>query len=166
MAQNLMHRQLSSLVIATSLFIVGCTSEKVSSVPSSITSPTEQLTADTSATEDKTGAFVPAEAPTSGTAKLVTKDGQTTLELDDAFKTSEQGPDLVVVLHKSADVVGESEPPTYPLKEGDYAYVADLEAYSGAQTYAVPQEIDISKYQSVAIWCRKFNATFGAATLQ
>jgi len=71
-----------------------------------------------------------------------------------------------VVLHKSADVVGGAEPPAYPLNEGEYTYIAELEAFSGAQTYPVPEDVDVSEYQSVAIWCRKFNATFGAATLQ
>ncbi len=165
MIHNFIQKQFSSVAIATALLVIGCASEEVASVPSPTTSPTEQPTADT-ATQAKAGTFVAAEVPTSGTAKLVTTDGKTTLELDDAFKTSDQGPDLVVVLHTSADVVGESEPPAYPLKEGDYVYIADLKAFSGAQTYTIPDNIDVSKYKSVAVWCRKFNATFGAATLQ
>ncbi|MEO0377400.1 MAG: DM13 domain-containing protein [Cyanobacteria bacterium P01_A01_bin.17] len=168
MAQNLMRKGLTGFAIATSLLVMACASEQVSSVPAPETSPTEQPAADAPAAagEEKTGTFVSAEAPTSGTAKLVTQEGQTTIELGEAFKTSEQGPDLVVVLHKSADVVGETTPPTYPLNEGDYVYIADLEAFSGAQSYPVPQEIDASEYQSVTIWCRKFNATFGSAALQ
>ncbi|PZD75365.1 hypothetical protein C1752_00374 [Acaryochloris thomasi RCC1774] len=167
MAQHLMRKGFIGFAIATSLLMMACTSEQVSSVPAPETSPTEQPAADApAAEEEKTGTFVSAEAPTAGTVKLVTQEGQTTIELGEEFKTSEQGPDLVVVLHKSADVVGETTPPTYPLKEGDYVYVADLEAFSGAQSYPVPQEIDASEYQSVTIWCRKFNATFGSAALQ
>lgn len=175
MTQHLMRVGLSSVAIATTLALA-CASEQVSSVPAPEASPAEQPTTEQPATEqptedaatgeEKTGTFVSAEAPTSGTVKLVAQEGQATIELDETFKTSEQGPDLVVVLHKSADVVGETTPPTYPLNEGDYVYIADLEAFSGAQSYPVPEEIDVSQYQSVTIWCRKFNATFGSAALQ
>ncbi|HYX14670.1 MAG TPA: DM13 domain-containing protein, partial [Nostoc sp.] len=40
-----------------------------------------------------------------------------------------------------------------------------LKKYSGAQTYSIPQSINLADYKSAAIWCRKFNATFGAANL-
>ena len=170
MVQRLIRTGFSRVAIATSLLVMACASEPVSESPSPATSSTEQPAPEQPAAEatatEKTGTFVPAEVLTAGTVKLVMKDDQAVLEFDAAFKTSDQGPDLVVVLHKSADVVGESKPPAYPLNEGDYVFVADLEAFNGAQTYPIPEEIDVSQYQSVAIWCRKFNATFGVATLQ
>jgi hypothetical protein len=88
------------------------------------------------------------------------------LELDEAFQTSSMGPDLVVVLHRAEDVLSTTEPPAYPLQEGNYIILAPLESFSGAQSYPIPENVNVDEYQSAAIWCRRFNATFGAATLQ
>lgn len=113
----------------------------------------------------RSGMFVDGEHPTSGTARLVERDGVTTLELDEAFTTSTSGPDLVVALHRSDDVLRSTTPPAFPIKEGDYVVLAPLESYSGAQSYAVPAEIQPEDFASAVIWCRRFNATFGAARL-
>ncbi len=117
-------------------------------------------------TNIKVGSFVSGEHPTQGTVRLVSEQGQTSIELDSDFTTSEMGPDLVIILHRSADVIGSTNPPAYPLKEEDYVVVAPLRQFSGMQKYVVPEDIKIAEYQSIAIWCRKFNATFGAAIVQ
>ncbi|MFS0517043.1 DM13 domain-containing protein [Nostoc sp. UIC 10607] len=113
----------------------------------------------------KSGTFISGEHTTQGTVSITTKDGKSFLELEQSFKTSESGPDLVVTLHRSDNVIGSTKPPSYPLKNGDYIILAPLKKYSGAQTYSIPSNINLADYKSVAIWCRKFNATFGAANL-
>jgi Electron transfer DM13 len=113
----------------------------------------------------KSGTFVRGEHATRGGAKIVTKNGRSFLQLDSAFKTSSQGPDLVVTLHRSGNVIGTTQAPNYALKSGDYVVLSRLKKFSGAQTYAIPANINIANYRSVAIWCRKFNATFGSASL-
>lgn len=113
----------------------------------------------------KSGTFVSGEHTTKGRVKITTKEGKSFIELEPSFKTSESGPDLVVILHRSDNVIGSSKPPNYPIKKGDYFIVAPLKKYSGAQTYLLPNNIKLSDYKSVAIWCRRFNATFGAANL-
>ncbi|QFS50730.1 hypothetical protein GXM_08224 [Nostoc sphaeroides CCNUC1] len=113
----------------------------------------------------KSGTFVSGEQKTQGKVSITTKDGKSFLELDESFKTSESGPDLVVILHRSDNVINSTKPPSYPLKNGDYFILAPLQKYSGAQTYSIPQNINLADYKSAAIWCRKFNATFGAASL-
>jgi hypothetical protein len=113
----------------------------------------------------ESGTFVSGEHTTQGKVRITTKDGKSFLELDDSFKTSESGPDLVVILHRSDNVINSTKPPSYPLKKGDYIILAPLEKYSGTQTYSIPQNINLADYKSAAIWCRKFNATFGAANL-
>ncbi|MGL5061605.1 MAG: DM13 domain-containing protein [Microcoleus sp.] len=112
------------------------------------------------------GTFVNGEHPTKGTARIVQKGNQRILELDRAFQTSTSGPDLVVILHKSPDVIGSTVPPAYPIKKGDYVLIAPLKSYSGAQSYVIPASINSEDFASAAILCRKFNATFGAARLQ
>lgn len=114
----------------------------------------------------KSGSFVSGEHETSGMARIVNEGDQLVLELDETFQTSPMGPDLVVVLHKSEDVIGGTEPPAFPLQEGEYVFLAELESFSGAQRYAIAADVNVDDYQSAAIWCRRFNATFGAATLQ
>ncbi|HZG40578.1 MAG TPA: DM13 domain-containing protein [Nodosilinea sp.] len=114
----------------------------------------------------KSGSFVSGEHDTSGVARIINNGGQFVLELDETFQTSSMGPDLVVVLHQSGDVIGSTEPPAFPLREGDYVVLAELESFSGIQRYAIPADVNLDDYRSAAIWCRRFNATFGAATLQ
>jgi hypothetical protein len=111
----------------------------------------------------KSGTFVSGEHTTQGMVRITTKDGKSFLELEDSFKTSESGPDLVVILHRSNNVINSTKPPSYPLKNGDYFILSPLKKYSGSQIYAIPNNIHLADYKSVAIWCRKFNATFGAA---
>lgn len=113
----------------------------------------------------KSGTFVSGEHTTQGTVSITTKDGESFLELEQSFKTSESGPDLVVILHRSNNVIGSTKPPSYPLKKGEYVILAPLKKSSGAQTYPIPNNINLASYKSVGIWCRQFNATFGAANL-
>ncbi|MBD2729881.1 DM13 domain-containing protein [Nostoc sp. FACHB-892] len=137
------------------------------SVPASST-PAKSLALSAQSQEStaiKSGTFVSGEHTTQGTVNITTKNGKSFLELEQSFKTSELGPDLVVVLHRSNNVIGSTKPPSYPLKSGDYIIIAPLKEYSGAQTYSIPSNINLADYKSAAIWCRKFNATFGAANL-
>lgn len=107
-----------------------------------------------------TGNFVKAEAPTTGTARIVREGGHSFLELDGAFSTSNQGPDLHVLLESSA-----TPPKSYSNQNG-YINLGKLRSFEGAQRYPIPDGIDLSKYKSVAIWCRMANATFGYASLR
>ncbi len=113
----------------------------------------------------KSGTFVSGEYRTQGTVSITTKDSKLFLELGQSFKISELDPDLVVILHRSDNVIGSTKPPAYSFKNGDYIILAPLKKYSGAQTYPIPNNINLADYKSAAIWCRKFNATFGAAKL-
>ncbi|MBW4469952.1 MAG: DM13 domain-containing protein [Stenomitos rutilans HA7619-LM2] len=111
------------------------------------------------------GSFRSGEHPTQGTARILRQNGKLFLELNQGFNTSRSGPDLVVVLHRSGNVIGSTKPPAYPLKTGDYVILAPLQKFSGAQRYLIPANINVANYKSAVIWCRKFNATFGAASL-
>ncbi|APD49373.1 hypothetical protein BM449_05995 [Synechococcus sp. SynAce01] len=114
----------------------------------------------------RSGDFVSGEHPTKGSAQLVKENNQHRLELDQDFSTSTSGPDLVVVLHRKADVIASTTPPAFPLNEGDYVLLAPLKSFSGAQMYPIPESVNLEEFRSATIWCRRFNATFGSATLQ
>jgi hypothetical protein len=109
-------------------------------------------------TTTPTGTFQAGEHPTQGSVSIITENGKRYVALDQNFK-SEKGPDLYVILYKT------DAPPKGGLKKADYYSVAPLKKTSGAQRYALPSTVNIGDYKSVAIWCHKFNATFGYAPL-
>ncbi|HLO89232.1 MAG TPA: DM13 domain-containing protein [Nostocaceae cyanobacterium] len=153
----------------TALMMVSCTNQAnsaktpVSVTPQSISN--SQLPKTENLASIKSGTFVSGEHETKGKVAINRRQGKTFLELDQSFKTSSSGPDLVVVLHRSDNVIGSTKPPSYPLKEGDYLVISRLQKFNGSQIYVLPKNINIADYKSVAIWCRKFNATFGVAKL-
>ncbi|AFY61744.1 DM13 domain-containing protein [Synechococcus sp. PCC 6312] len=112
------------------------------------------------------GTFVSGEHPTKGGVKILKEGNKRLIQLDQGFSTFSMGPDLVVILHRANNVIGSTKPPAYALKAGDYVVVAPLQKFNGTQTYTIPENINLANYKSVGIWCRKFNATFGAATLK
>ena len=171
---------LTFLILATTVLATACNpsqtastetdSATVDAAPTTeaapATDPTPEPTAaPIEASITRTGAFASAEHETTGNVELTSQNGQATLVFDETFATS-NGPDLVVVLHRSANLIAETTPPAYPLNEEDYVVIAPLTATNGRQEYAVPAEIDLTAFEAVAVWCQEFNATFGAAPLQ
>lgn len=110
------------------------------------------------------GTFRSGEHPTQGAVMVLDDEGTPIVYFDDEFQTA-AGPDLVLVLHVSNDVLGGTSPPAYALQEGDYVEIAPLKANQGEQKYSIPAAIILENYNSIAIWCRTFNATFGSASL-
>jgi hypothetical protein len=132
-----------------SILSVSCTNQTVTETP----------TATTVATADvKPGNFQAGEHPTQGQVSVVKEAGKNYLEFDQNFKT-DQGPDLYVILYRF------EKPPISGIKEKDYVSIARLQKISGNQRYALPNNVNLQEFKSVAIWCRKFNATFGYAIL-
>jgi hypothetical protein len=88
----------------------------------------------------------------SGMVKIFTfADGKSILRLED-FKST-NGPDVYVYL--STDK-----------KASDSVNVGRLKGNIGNQNYEIPQDVDLSKYNMVLIWCRAFSVLFGSAELQ
>jgi Electron transfer DM13 len=94
----------------------------------------------------------------SGNARTIVEGDKHYLVLDEAFKT-ENGPDLTVVLVKSSELTSPE------LAEGSYILLDELQANSGEQRYEIPSEVNLEDFGAVAIWCRRFNTTFGYAKL-
>lgn len=106
----------------------------------------------------KSGSFVSAEVPTMGTAQIVTENGQNYLQLGQNFKTR-NGPDLYVIIYSSRAV------PDSGLREGSYVNLGRLKNIKGSQRYAIPGNVNLGQFHAAAIWCRRYNATFGYASL-
>lgn len=87
-----------------------------------------------------------------GIAKVVPiEGGGDVLRLEDLVVTN--GPDLYVYLStdKSAS---------------DFMNLGRLKANIGNQNYPIPVGTDLSKYDTVLIWCRAFSVLFGSADLK
>ncbi len=141
------------------LISVGCGNVESQSQQSE-TSPAAETVAETPAagSVQSSGAFIDAEHPTKGNASIITDNGKKYIQFDNQFK-SDNGPDLFVILHKDDKL------PITGIKEADYVSIAPLKSTNGAQKYEIPENVDVANFKSVAIWCRKFNATFGYAVL-
>ena len=102
----------------------------------------------------RTGSFVGAGDGihnAEGIAKIIPlQDGSSILRLENLRVTN--GPDLYVYLSpdKSAS---------------DFINIGKLKANNGNQNYEIPTETDLSKYDTVLIWCRPFSVLFGSAEL-
>jgi hypothetical protein len=75
-------------------------------------------------------------------------------------------PDLKVIFSPSTTPLASTKAPGFPLKPGSYTILASLKSSSGAQTYTIPDSIDLKAQGSVLIWCKKFNATMAWAPLK
>jgi|SRR5437867_8237361 len=86
-----------------------------------------------------------------GVAKLITlADGKTFLRLENLKATN--GPDLYVYLSTGKDV-------------SDIVNLGRLKGNIGNQNYEIPAGSNLSKYDTVLIWCKAFSTLFGSAKL-
>lgn len=86
-----------------------------------------------------------------GVAKVLTlSDGKIFLRLENLKATN--GPDLYVYLSTGKDVE-------------DIVNLGRLKGNIGNQNYEIPTGTDLSKYNTVLIWCKAFSTLFGSAKL-
>jgi Electron transfer DM13 len=85
-----------------------------------------------------------------GVAKVNLADGRTFLRLENLKATN--GPDLYVYLSPGKDA-------------SDIVNLGRLKGNIGNQNYEIPQETDLTKYDTVLIWCKAFSVLFGSAKL-
>ncbi len=84
--------------------------------------------------------------------------GQRILRLSE-FATS-NGPDLRVYFVAASDA-NDNETVT----RAGFIDLGALKGNIGNQNYDLPADLDLGKYQSVTIWCRRFSVNFGTAPL-
>jgi len=113
-----------------------------------------------SATLVAQGQMISHEHSTSGTVQLVKlEDGRHQIVLRN-LSTSD-GPDLRVWLTDQPVLPGAQGWRVFD--DGDYQDLGSLKGNQGTQVYDVPADVDPSKFRSVAIWCKRFAVSFGAA---
>jgi Electron transfer DM13 len=105
------------------------------------------------------GSFRSLGHATSGRAvALRLSDGRRFLRLAE-LRTS-NGPDLFVyLLAAAADAPRDSF-------DDDFVALGRLKGNQGNQNYQIPAGVDLARYSTVVIWCRRFTYAFGAAPLR
>lgn len=109
-----------------------------------------------------TGKLITHEHKTSGTVTvLALPDGSRILRIEN-LDTSD-GPDLKVWLSDAQVTPGRAG--WHVFDDGKYRNLGSLKGNHGNQNYAIPHDVTLDSFRSVAIWCDRFNVSFGAATL-
>lgn len=110
----------------------------------------------------ETGTFHGKVHSTSGRATVYQeRDGRLVLRLTN-FKTS-NGPDVHVILIAVKDAEDDAN---FLKGNVERVELGKLKGNEGDQNYDIPAGTDLSKFQSVSIYCERFNANFGAAPLE
>jgi hypothetical protein len=86
-----------------------------------------------------------------GVAKVIYVEGGSDVLRLENFRVT-NGPDLYVYLATDKQA-------------SDFVDLGRLKANSGNQNYEIPEGTDLSKYDTVVIWCKAFSVFFGGAEL-
>jgi hypothetical protein len=104
------------------------------------------------------GEFTSLDHPTSGRAFVAElPDGSRVLRLEDLV--TDNGPDLLVYLSAEPIAAGEQA------LDDDIVDLGRLKGNVGNQNYDLPADVDLERYATVVIWCKRFASGFGAADL-
>lgn len=110
----------------------------------------------------ETGTFHGKAHNTSGRATIYREaDGHLILRLTN-FKTS-NGPDVHVVLIAAKDADDDAN---FLKSSTGRVELGVLKGNEGDQNYEIPAGTDLKKFQTVSIYCERFNVNFGAAPLK
>jgi hypothetical protein len=110
----------------------------------------------------ETGTFHGKVHSTSGRATIYQgSDGKMVLRITN-FKTS-NGPDVHVILVAVKDADDDAN---FLKSSTERVELGKLKGNEGDQNYDIPSGTDLGKFQTVSIYCERFNANFGAAPLE
>jgi len=110
----------------------------------------------------ETGTFHGKVHSTSGRATIYrAENGKLVLRLTN-FKTS-NGPDVHVILIAAKDADDDAN---FLKSNTKRVELGKLKGNEGDQNYEIPNGTDLGKFQTVSIYCERFNANFGAAALE
>jgi hypothetical protein len=110
----------------------------------------------------ETGTFHGKVHQTSGRATIYQEPGGNLVLRLTNFKTS-NGPDVHVVLIAAKDAEDDAN---FLKSDTSRVELGALKGNEGDQNYAIPKGADLARFQTVSIYCERFNANFGAAPLE
>ncbi|MFD4864341.1 DM13 domain-containing protein [Streptomyces sp. NPDC058412] len=109
------------------------------------------------------GSLISHEHATTGTVKLLRlADGSHVLRVEDLDTSN--GPALRVWLTDAPVIEGVDGWRVFD--DGKHVSLGALKGNKGDQNYPVPAGVNPADYTSLAIWCDRFDVSFGAATLK
>lgn len=92
-----------------------------------------------------------------GTAVILEAGGKRYLRFEDL--SGDNGPDLVVYL-SSAPADGDPDD-----LDDDVVTLGGLKGNVGSSNYELPPDVDLDRYRTAVVWCRRFSVGFAAAAL-
>jgi len=95
---------------------------------------------------------------TTGIATILNVGQGRVLRLTD-FATS-NGPDVRVYLVAADDVNDDAT-----VKTAGFVELGPLKGNRGNQNYDLPESLDLARFRTVTIWCKRFSVNFGSAPL-
>jgi hypothetical protein len=105
------------------------------------------------------GTFHSVLHPTEGTATVYRLgDGSRVLRFTN-FKTS-NGPDVHVYMVAADDAKDHAT-----VMHSDFIDLGVIKGNIGDQNYSIGPDVDLSKYRTVSVWCKRFSVNFGAAPM-
>ena len=108
----------------------------------------------------ESGTFYGVVHPTMGTATVYRfRNGGRILRFTN-FNTS-NGPNVHVYLVAANDAKDSAT-----VKQADFIDLGTIKGNIGDQNYALRADLNLSKYRTVSIWCKRFAVNFGAAPLK
>jgi hypothetical protein len=108
----------------------------------------------------ESGTFYGVIHPTTGTATIYRLGDRDRILRFTNFKTS-NGPDVHVYL-----VAADDAKDSATVERAGFIDLGTIKGNIGDQNYALGNDLDLSKYRTVSIWCKRFSVNFGAAPLR
>ena len=97
--------------------------------------------------------------PTEGTATIyLIENGSRVLRVTN-FKTS-NGPDVHIYM-----VAAEDSGDNASVERAPFVDLGVIKGNIGDQNYSLGSDLDLAKYRTVSVWCKRFSKNFGAAPL-
>ena len=107
----------------------------------------------------ESGTFHSGTHPTEGTATIYRiENGSPVLRFTN-FKTS-NGPDVHVYM-----VAAEDARDSASVQNAAFVDLGLIKGNIGDQNYTLASDLDLAKYRTVSVWCKRFSKNFGAAPL-
>ena len=105
------------------------------------------------------GQFISRDHATEGTAAVLS-DGSPQRFLRFTEFATDNGPDVNVYLSTAAPDGDSGD------FDDDFIDLGDLSGNAGDQNYELPEDVDLSRYRTVVLWCVRFGVPFSAAPLE